>query len=243
MTRKPLTTRMRRTRRQAGTSLIEILIAMVISLFMLSGMVMMFVSMQKTFTSQDQLAQLQDNERLALTILTNTVQSAGYFPNPLVNTAVTALPGGAGLAAGQAIFGTSGTGSGSNSDTLTTQFAAASGDSVMNCLGQTNTTGGQVAYINTLSISANNELQCSVNGQGAVPLVGGVSGFSVLYGTDTNNDGYNDAYLTAAQVTTGNLWPAVHTVQVTLTFATQFGSETGQAPKPWTQTISLRNQP
>ncbi|MBN6211827.1 PilW family protein [Ralstonia pickettii] len=238
-----MTTRTRRTHRQAGTGLVEILIAMVISLFLLSGVVVMFVNMQKTFTGQDQLAQLQDNERLALTIATNTVQSAGYFPNPLVNTAVTALPGGSGVAAGQAVFGTSGTGGGSNSDTLTTQFAAASGDSVTNCLGQTNTTSGQVAYINTLSVSANNELQCSVNGQAAVPLVSGVSAFSVLYGTDTNNDGNNDAYLTAAQVSAGNLWSAVHTVKVVLKFATQFGSETGLAPKPWTQTISVKNQP
>lgn len=238
-----MTPRMRWVRGQTGTSLVEILIAMVIALFVMGGVVVVFMNMQKTFTSQDQLAQLQDNERLALTILTNTVQSAGYFPNPLVNTAVTALPGASGVAAGQAIFGTSGTGTGSNSDTLTTQFAAASGDSVMNCLGQTNTSAGQLAYISTLSISANNELQCSVNGQTAVPLVSGVSAFSVLYGTDTNNDGNNDAYLTAAQVTAGNLWPSVHTVQIKLTFTTQFGSETGLAPKPWTQTISLKNQP
>ncbi|WP_296227887.1 PilW family protein [Ralstonia sp. UBA689] len=242
MTRKPITPRMRWAHRQAGTSLVEILIAMAIALFILGGVVVMFMNMQKTFTNQDQLAQLQDNERLALTILTNTVQSAGYFPNPLVNTAVTALPGASGVAAGQAILGTSGTGTGSNSDTLTTQFAAASGDGVMNCLGQTNTSAGQLAYINTLSISANNELQCSVNGQAAVPLVSGVSAFSVLYGTDTNNDGNNDAYLTAAQVTAGNFWPSVHTVQVKLTFTTQFGDQ-GGATKLWTQTISLKNQP
>lgn len=232
---------MRWARQQAGTSLVEILIAIVIALFILSGVVVMSVNMQKTFTSQDQLAQLQDNERLALTILTNTVQQAGYFPNPLINTAVTALPATGGLAAAQVISGTTGTGTGSNSDTLTTQFATASGDGNMNCLGQTNTSGGQLVYVNTLSISANNELQCSVNGQAAVPLVSGVSAFSVRYGTDTDNDGNNDAYLTAAQVTAGNYWPSVHSVQISLTFTTQFGDQ-GGATHLWTQMINLKNQ-
>ncbi|WP_197339342.1 PilW family protein, partial [Ralstonia solanacearum] len=67
--------------RQSGTSLIEIMIAMVISLVILSGVVVVFINMKQSFTSQDQLALLEDNERLALSILTNTSQSAGYFPD------------------------------------------------------------------------------------------------------------------------------------------------------------------
>lgn len=234
---------MRSARRQAGTSLVEILIALVIALFIMGGVVVMFVNMQKTFTSQDQLAQLQDNERLALTVLTNTVQQAGYFPNPASFAAATALPASGVLMAGQAISGTSGTGSGS--DTLTTQFATLSGDGNMNCLGQTNTSGSTtnpLVFINTLSVNANNELVCSVNGVTA-PVVSGVSGFQVKYGVGTLNTNYNDSYLTASQVAAGNLWSSVHTVQVKLTFSTQFGSESGSVPKPWTQMISLKNQP
>lgn len=241
MNAKPLTPCMERVRRQAGTSLIEILIAMVIALFVMAGVVVMFVNMQKTFTSQDQLAQLQDNERLALTVLTNVVQQAGYFPNPASNTAASALPASGVLAAGQPISGTSGT-SGAN-DTLITQFATASGDGNMSCLGQTNTSGGQLVYINTLSINASNELVCSVNGVTAA-LVSGVSGFKVLYGVDTNNNGYDDSYLTASQVTAGGYWSSVHTAQVTLTFTTQFNNQVGSAQTTkWAQNISLKNQP
>jgi type IV pilus assembly protein PilW len=237
-------------RRQAGTSLIEILIAMVIALFIMGGVVVVFVNMQKTFTSQDQLSQLQDNERLALTILTNTVQTAGYFPDPLHYTAVTALPASGVLATAQVISGTTGTGTGSNSDTLTVQFATASGDGNMNCLGQTNTSGKAQpqVFINTVSVSPNNELQCSLNGQAAVPLVSGVSGFQVLYGIDSGHNGTVDSYWTAAQVAaaqggTGD-WSSVHTVQVTLTFATQFGNLGGSTQNTqWTQMISLKNQP
>jgi len=245
MNAKPMTPRMRLGRRQAGTSLVEILIAMVIALFIMSGVVVMFVNMQKTFTSQDQLAQLQDSERLTLTILTNVVQQAGFFPNPLVNTALGALPASGSLAAGQVITGTSGASAGQ--DTLTTQLATASGDGNMNCLGQANTTGSQQVYVNTLSISPNNELQCTLTVSGGtpttVPLVSGVSGLTVLYGTDTNGNGYSDTYLTAAQVTAGGYWSSVHSVQVKLQFATQFGNQVGQTNNStWVQTISLKNQ-
>lgn len=238
--------RMRSTRGQAGTSLVEILIAMVIALFIMSGVVVVFVNMQKTFTSQDQLAQLQDNERLALTIITNVVQQAGYFPNPTVNTALSAFPANGSLAAGQVISGTSGTTAGT--DTVITRFATASGDGTMNCLGQTNTSGAQQVYINTLSVNANNELQCAMTllssgGTTTVPLVSGVTGLSVLYGTDTNSNGYDDSYLTAAQVTASGYWSQVHTVQVKLTFSTQFGNQVGQAQSTtWVQNISLKNQ-
>lgn len=241
MNRKAMNSRMRRTRRQFGTSLVDILIAMVIGLFILGAVVLVFVNMQKTFTSQDQLAQLQDNQRLALTILTDTVQSAGYFPDPKVDTRQTALTGASGVvAAGQVISGTSG--AGTASDTLIAQFATASGDGVMNCMGQTNTGGSQLVFVNTLSVNANNELQCTVNGT-TTALVSGVSGLRVLYGTDTNGDGNDDSYLTATQVAAAGAWSAVHAVQVTLNFTTPFGNAVGTTSVPWVQTISLKNQP
>ena len=95
-------------RRQVGSGLIEILIAMLIALFLMAGVVVVFVNLKNAFTSQDQLAQLQDNERLALTILTNTVQAAGYYPDPVGSTALLSLPASTNavygsLAAGQPI--------------------------------------------------------------------------------------------------------------------------------------------
>lgn len=252
MNAKSMTSRMRSARRQAGTSLVEILIAMVIALFIMSGVVVMFVNMEKTFTSQDQLAQLQDSERLALTIFTNVVQQAGYFPNPTINTTLSAFKYAVGsLAIGQVITGTSGATAGT--DTITTQFATASGDGTLNCLGQTNTTGAQWVYVNTLSISPNGELQCAmtpvsstgvIGATTTVPLVSGVTAMSVMYGTDTNGNGYDDTYLTAAQVAALGAWAQVHTVQVTLTFTTQFNNQVGQAQSTtWVQNISLKNQP
>jgi len=241
------TSRTRLAGGQAGSSLIEILIAMVIGLFLMAGVVAVFVNLKNAFTSQDQLAQLQDNERLALTVLTTTVQSAGYYSDPVNSTALASLPASTNavygsLAAGQPIAGTSGA-SGAN-DVLTTQFATASGDGIMNCWGQTNTSGSGQVYINTFSISANNELQCSLNGANPVPLVSGVSGFKVTYGVDSNNNRSADTYMSASQVAAGGLWSSVRTVQIQLTFLPPFKNPDGTSPPPitWLQTISLMGQ-
>lgn len=240
------TSRAWHARRQVGSGLIEILIAMLIALFLMAGVVVVFVNLKNAFTSQDQLAQLQDNERLALTILTNTVQAAGYYPDPVGSTALLSLPASTNavygsLAAGQPISGTTG-GAGAN-DVLTVQFATASGDGIMNCQGQTNTSGGGQVYINTFSISANNELQCSVNGATAVPLVSGVSAFNVLYGVDSNNNRSTDTYMTATQVATAGLWSSVRTARIQLRFITPFNNPGGQPQTTqWLQTISLMGQ-
>ncbi|MBV8272685.1 MAG: PilW family protein [Cupriavidus sp.] len=230
---------------QAGLSIVEILVAMVIALFMLSALITMFLSMRSTFGDQDQLAQLQDNERLALTVFTNAVQSAGYFPDALNNAATDVLPLSTGntygdFAAGQAVVGTSG--ENGASDTLTARFATASGDGILNCHGQSNTSGADAVYINSFAV-VSNALTCALDGGAAMPLVSGVTGFNVLYGTDTANDGNVDQYLSAAAVTAAEYWPQVRTTKVTVTFANPYAEHPGQPPTlSWTQTISLMNR-
>ncbi len=232
--------------RQTGVSLVEIMVAMIIGLFMLLALSTLFFNFRGTFRDQDQLAQLQDNERLALTMLTNTVQSAGYFPDPLNNVATSVLPLSTGnaygdFAAGQAVVGKSGT-SGA-SDTLTTRFMTATGDGILNCQGQSNTSGANVVYVNSFAVSANNELTCAINGGAAMPLVSGVTAFSVLYGTDTANGGNVDQYLTATAVGAGGFWPQVRTARVTVSFANPYANQPGQpATLSWTQTIALMNR-
>jgi len=230
---------------QAGLSIVEILVAMVIGLFMLSALITMFLGMRRTFGDQDQLAQLQDNERLALTVMTNAIQSAGYFPDPLNNVVTDVLPASAGnpygdFAAGQAVVGTSG--ENGASDTLTARFSTASGDGILNCHGQSNSSGADVVYVNSFAV-LRHELTCALDGGAAMPLVSGVTRFNVLYGTDTVNDGNVDRYLSAAAVTAGEYWSQVRTTRVTVTFANPYAGQTGQ-PRTlsWTQTISLMNR-
>ena len=237
--------------RQAGFSLVELMVAITIALFIALGLSVLYVNMKTTFNSQDQMSQLQDGQRLAVTMLTTTVQSAGYFPNPLSTTLVAALPAsvtanadGTTFAAGQGISGTGASGS-AGSHTVDVRYQTASGDGLMNCQGGNNTSGAAKIWVNSFAVDAANELTCAVNGGASVALVGNVAKMTVLYGVDTDGDGFTDTYLDAATVTSAGLWASVHTAQFTLSFLNPLAAQTGAAatlPNPWVQTISLMNK-
>lgn len=236
---------------QTGFSLVELMVAITIALFIALGLSVLYMNMKTTFNSQDQMSQLQDGQRLAATMLTTTVQSAAYFPNPLATTLVVALPtttvpnlDGTTFAAGQGISGTS-SATASGSDTVDVRYQTATGDGLMNCRGGTNTSGAAQIWVNSFAVNANNELTCAVNGGTPVALVGNVAQMTVLYGVDTDGDGFTDTYLSAATVTSANLWANVHTAQFTLNFLNPLAAQTGAAatlPNPWVQTISLMNK-
>jgi len=235
---------------QAGLGMIELLVVMLISLLMLMGLFSIVYGSRTNYLAQNQLGQLQDSERLAMSVITNVVQAGGYFPNPASSTPVAALPGGnsAGVAwtGGQAISGVAG-------DQIYVRYAAGTADGVMDCNGRTNTTGATVTDINTFYVNGNQQLVCQVYANGVAgaiqPLVNGVTAMTVLYGVDTNADGLAsaDQYMTAAQVTAATAWLAVVSVKVTLTFASPLAGATapgaGAVTQPTlTRTIDLLNK-
>jgi type IV pilus assembly protein PilW len=230
-------------RHQAGLGLLELMVAMVVGLFILLGLSAVFVNVKQAFTAQERLAALQDDERLALTVLTTTIQQAGYFPDPLTNTAVTALPavtgGTIGFAPGQSVAGSSG--AGSASDTITSRYVAAPNDGLINCIGETNTGAANAIMVNTFSVTAEG-LQCSLDGGATnISLVSNVVSMKVVYGVDTTNSGNADQYMSAAGV--GAAWPSVRTARITVNFTNPFASQPGQPPTiAWTQTIALMNK-
>jgi len=69
---------------QLGFSLVELLIAMVIGLFLLVGITTSYLSSKKSSITRDQVSVLEDNGRIALEILTNTLQHTGYRSTNLV---------------------------------------------------------------------------------------------------------------------------------------------------------------
>ena len=253
----------RRSRRQEGFTLIELMVAITIGLVVVLGMSASFVSMKRSFTSQSSMSQLQDNERLAMTILSTSVAEAGFFPNGANLNAVPALPiqntsrtaalvassdtiGGA-MVAGQYLFGQ--VASGTTPESLSTAYASASGDGLLSCQGGLNTSStATVSIRNTFWVdSATGTLMCSVmvNGGTTVapastqqPLISGVSGMTVLYGEDSDGDGNVDLYKTADKITTAVEWGTVKNVQVTLSFANPNNST---LPIAWTQAINVMN--
>jgi type IV pilus assembly protein PilW len=243
-----------RMRRQGGFTLVELSVALVIALFLLAGLFTIVQGTRKTSSQQTQLAQLQDNERLAMTIMTDVIQAAGYFADPTQNTAGGALPSAAAplfATPGQAIYGTTTAG---QPDSVYVQFMSegSTTDNMILCNGQQtpNTAPAGVAYINRFSIdTASNpkQLLCTVSKNVAsvvtpltnppVVLVEGVENLQILYGVATTglNGNSVDTYMTAAQVTavtTTNRWLDVSSVKVILTFTNPLYLQPGGQPTP-----------
>ena len=90
-----------------GFSLVELMVAMVITLILLSGIGQIFLSSKKSFTIQDTLARQQENGRYALDTLAQEVRRAGYWGG---NSDVTRIEGTVGRTDDAINRGTCGTG-------------------------------------------------------------------------------------------------------------------------------------
>ncbi len=65
--------------RTNGFSLVELMVAMTIGLFILVAISTVLVNSKKNYTTQDSLARLQENGRFAIQFLTHDIRMAGYF--------------------------------------------------------------------------------------------------------------------------------------------------------------------
>jgi len=227
--------------RQSGYSLIELLVAILIALFLIGGVIVVEQGVHRTYGDQSGIAKLQDEERFAMSILTDVVASAGYFPDPTTTSVVTALPATGtplSLAAGQTLYGTAGP-----PDSLYVRFMTASGDGIDLCDGTTNTSGTNVSYTSQIYVS-NNQLYCNVQPgtagwNGAVQLVNDVTNMQVWYGLNTSGTDNNvDTYKPAASMAAAD-WPNVSSVMVELTFANPLYGSPGQTASG-DQTVTFR---
>lgn len=224
--------------RQRGFTLIEIMIAMLIALFLLAGLGTLVAGTRRTGTNQIALAQLQDEERLAMSILTDVIQNAGTYDTTKYYTAQDGLPAVAAgtvpaMAQGQGITGTHSTAL--PGDTIVVRYGTASGDGVMNCTGGTNTSGTSTTYTNYFFIlvtGSQTQLRCSPSGAATgIALVDNVANMQIYYGVVTAGGTMTsvDTYMTANQLTASN-WMNVTSARVTLAFINPLAGQPGQNP-------------
>lgn len=230
---------------QFGMGLLEIFIGLTIALFLLAGLVTIFGATRQNFTAQNQLAQLQDDQRMAMGMLTTVIQEGGYFPNPQSLLVTDALPASAPFVLSSAVAGT-GTVAGPNAIAVryvASPSGAATSDFLLDCNGASNSsTTGIATFVNTFALNASNELTCAVNGNPTQKLVGGISNLVVLYGVDPDGNGSINQYLAAADMTAA-LWPSVLSTRVTLTFLNPLAGQPGQpATIAFTRVISLMSK-
>ena len=82
--------------RCGGFSMVELMVAMVITLILLAGIGQIFLSSKKSYTIQDTLGRMQENGRYATETLVTDLRRAGYWGgNADVNVIEDYTPGGA----------------------------------------------------------------------------------------------------------------------------------------------------
>jgi type IV pilus assembly protein PilW len=238
-------------RRQRGFNLVELMVAISIAVFLLGGLGMIVQGIRKENLNQQALAVLQDEQRFAMTILTDVIQAGGWYPNASAQTVGSALPVvGATMKAGQAFYGTHAATYPATPDTLTVRFMTNGGDGVIMCDGSSNTAapGTYVVETNAFTVvppagNVPGRLLCSLNGAAPpVALVNGVQSLEVFYGVNRNTPTINynvDTYLTADQmnagIAAGGDWMNITSVRIVLTFtnplcATAATCQPGQLP-------------
>ena len=236
---------------QRGFTLIEILIALMLGVFVLAALLSIVQANRTVYGDQSQLAQLQDNERMAMTLMTDVIQSAGYFPisqppTTTLGTTLTAATGdGQAFASGQALYGTySATVPG---DAIYVRYMTASGDGILNCSGLSNTSGANTLYYNEFYIAPNGQLACNMNGTVYNLVSGvtnstttlGVTNLTILYGVKKNAAALGndvDTYLNASQMAAAD-WSNVISVMIELTFTNPLYKTSGTTTQPATITI------
>ena len=64
--------------RQRGFSVVELMVAMVIGLILMAGVLQAFSGSRATYTINERLARLQENQRIAADMIQNDIRQAGY---------------------------------------------------------------------------------------------------------------------------------------------------------------------
>lgn len=235
--------------RQRGVTLIELMIAVTVAFFLIGGLLVMVQSTRNAFATQNQLAQLQDNERLVMSFMSAIIESAGYFPSPQNNVSTTVMPvASVFTTAGQAIYGTHAVAA--PGDKIHIRYGAGLNDNIFNCRGTTNTTVANYdTFVNTFwvndAVPTNPVLTCTFSSNtiaaADVPLVNGVKSLAILYGikrSAIDTGSCADTYLNASQMLPAD-WSNVCSIQLTASFINPL-NPTG-ALIPLTRVIAVMN--
>jgi len=232
-------------RKQTGLSLIELLIAMLIGVFLLAGIASSYVSSKKTSRDTNELSQIEDNGRIALETIRDVIQHAGFTPNsdasleafilnPADVTSVACRDGNPSVL----------------DATLFTQERVtsdhdATGDSLAvtyygnnnlftDCLGRvlppacqlTNAPGttnnNEAAKIYNSFFVLDGKLSCAGSRTSSTSIIAdGVENIQYLYGVDTDGDNFIDKYLNATKLNNlalvnTDIWNTITSIQVAI---------------------------
>lgn len=220
-------------RQQSGLSLVELMVALLLGLVLMTGIIQVFLSSRQTYATNEAMARLQENGRFALEFLSRGARLAGYVepiyignkPLPIVRPLCAGLPG----TVPSTLCSENGAGNESDSISFVMQPALVDGEK-RDCLG--NIVGTSDLIINNFSIIAANgntpaALGCRAynlttaswtGGPNAQALVEGVDSLQILYGISTGNDSRSANQYVSADRVGNNLsdWQKIRSVRISV---------------------------
>jgi len=234
--------------KQSGLSLVELMVAMTIGLFLMLVVANLFIGSKQTYRNQDNLSRLQENGRFAISLMAKNIREAGYHSmvfnppgtmyTPLTNIA--AWPYSAAVISG--VEGTSGL-----PDSITL-----SSDNTVDCMNATVTTPAT----NTFTANASAQLTCtSVNNNKTAVLLDGVEDMQILYGENLGSTHryvpYGTTGLNMGNVDTVRICMLLRTLESSLTVNAQtytdckgnsVSSTDGRIREAFSETFSIRSR-
>ncbi|MGQ9426589.1 PilW family protein [Gilvimarinus sp. F26214L] len=215
--------------RQSGLTLVELMIALALSLVVATATIQMFVGTRQTQGLNDEINRLQENARFALEILTENIRLAGYTgPNY-----VGALPAYFLQDACDTFDPCTDDGGASNSDRIAVQFNPPPDDGTeTDCTGAVVPADVVIANVyHITSAGGVNSLSCRGYNvdtgswvAAAQPIISGIDSMQVQYGLDASGDGAT-AFVSADRVTD---WNEVVAVRIGLLVNAGSGTGSGE---------------
>ncbi|NOZ54571.1 MAG: prepilin-type N-terminal cleavage/methylation domain-containing protein [Gammaproteobacteria bacterium] len=201
---------------QQGFTLVEIMVAITLSVILLAGVMQIFIGSKTTYNLQSGLGRLHENARFALDIMAQNIGMAGYTSNliPITafNNANTLENATENTNLGFTVI------SRQASDTIEVNY-----ESPTDCLG--NATGGTAT--DRYYIDATN-LMCLGNGNAnPAVLAEGIENLQILYGQDTDGDNIANHYVSANNIVAANPVINVRIAILASTVQSVGGADTG----------------
>lgn len=218
---------------QSGLTLVEIMIAMAIGVFLLAGLIQILMNTKQSFNVQDAVARLEENNRFALDTLSKNIRMSGYKANPWQNDTLAFPNTTASLfnnKPGQVISGVDG---GTQSDQINIQYFGSSGDRMLDCAGKSVEKDQRVE----LSFSLNgSDLKCistiyrppASNIVADEVIAENIVNMQIIYGEDSTSDGTANKYINASSVSN---WNNIYSLKIGLVVSSDADSYTNLTSK------------